>query len=202
MHIRTLKFLTSCFALALGLLGTCANAAFVSNGGFETGDFTGWTPVGDPNFMGVDTFQPQSGTFAAFFGNVGTPGSISQTLTTSANQFYTLDFWLMSEVDANGFSAPNSFDVSWGGVTVTSLSDAPATGYLQYTFTLQATSASTALSFSFRNDPAFWDLDSISVTETADPNGTVPEPGSLALVGLAGALAAVVRRRGPAGFKP
>ncbi len=201
MHTRTPKLLTRYFALALGLIGTFANAALVSNGDFETGDFSGWTQFGDPSNTAVDTVAAQFGAYGAYFGSVGDTGGIKQTLTTSANQFYTVKFWLMSEADVNNTSIPNSFDISWGGNSVTSLVDASAFGYSQYTFTLQATSVSTDLSFTFQNDPAFWDLDSVSVTESANPDGgTVPEPGSLALVGLAGALAGLLQRRRAAGI--
>ena len=200
MHIRTLKLLTRCFALTLGLLGTCASAALVTNGGFETGDFSGWTQFGYVTNTAVDVNAPQSGTYGAYFGPVGDTGGIKQTLATSANQFYTVQFWLMSEADVNNTSTPNSFDFTWGGNSVTSLLNAAASNYVQYSFTLQAASASTELSFTFQNDPAFWDLDSISVVESANPDQTVPEPGSLALIGLAGALAGLVRRRRPVGI--
>src|SRR6185295_9715610 len=62
----------------------------VTNGGFETGDFTGWSVGGGGN-MGVSTF-PNSGTYGAFMGcigaacvttgpsGVGGTGTISQTI--------------------------------------------------------------------------------------------------------------------------
>ena len=200
MQIRTLKLLTSCLALTLGLLGNCANAAIVSNGDFETGNFSGWTQFGNTAFNAVDGNAPQAGSFGAFFGSVQSTSGIKQTLTTVANQLYNVDFWLQAEADVNGASTPNFFDFRWGGASVTSLTNSADFLYTHYTFALQATSGSTEISFTFQNDPAFWDLDSISVTEAGGTGGNVPEPGSLALVGLAGVVAGLVRRRRPAGI--
>lgn len=37
------------------LFGLVANADIIVNGGFETGDFTGWTQTGDGSYSGVST---------------------------------------------------------------------------------------------------------------------------------------------------
>ena len=189
MHIRTSHSLAG-FLLAGSLAASVAAYAVpnsVSNGGFESGDFTDWTPFGDMSFSGVDTLSPQAGTYAAYFGPLS-PGGISQTLATTPGRDYNIDFWLQNEADSNGATTPNSFAFNWnGGPTEMVLTDASAFGYTHYSFTLPATSATTNLSFEFTHSPAFWDLDSVSAT--------VPEPGSLALVALAGSLVALARRR-------
>jgi hypothetical protein len=176
-------------AATLGVAPASA-ASLVVNGGFETGDFTGWTLTGDTGFSSVvsDLPVPQSGMFGASFGPFQTTGGISQTLTTVAGTTYVLDFWLQAEVDPLGAAGPNSFAATWGGATVKSLLNSPAFGYQHLTFNVTATSASTDLAFNFRNDPAFWDLDNVSVT-------AVPEPETWALLGLGLAAIAAVRRR-------
>lgn len=189
MMIR--KFARCLAALALfASVGVHAN--LVTNGGFETGDFTGWSTFGFtlPGFDGVDGNFPQSGSFAAFFGEPTAPGGISQTLATTAGKFYTISFWLANEADPLGTRIPNSFAFNWnGGAAELTLSNVLGPdGYTHYSFTLLATSALTDLTFAFLSVPAFWDFDTVSVN-------LAPEPGSLALVALGGGIIAAFKRR-------
>ena len=171
------KSLLALVAIPALIAAPSAQANIVANGGFETGDFTGWTVSGAGAFTGVDGTTPQAGSYAAY---VGDPATLRQTLNTVAGQHYTIDFWLQAEADVTG-------------AAVMSLTDAAATnGYVHYSFDLVANSALTDLAFQFSNSPAFWDLDSVSANR-------VPEPGSLALVALAAGLATLqARRRRPA----
>lgn len=189
------SWLVQC-AASLSLVGALAaapaSAAIVVNGGFETGDFTGWLQSGDNTFTSVSSQAPvpQSGTFGASFGP-SPIGGISQALATVAGTTYILDFWLQAETDPLGGFAPNSFQATWNGATVSSLLNSPAFNYKHLTFNVVATSASSTLAFAFRDDPAFWDLDNVSVT-------AVPEPETWALIGLGLAVLAARRRRGSA----
>jgi len=183
--------------LAAGLLAACmlgalpAHANLVNNGGFETGDFTGWNVTSiDAASDGVDLNFPQAGLYGAYFGNPLGVSTISQTLSTVAGATYTVSFWLMAEADPLGNYAPNSFAFDWDGATQTSLTDSPPFGYQQYSFALTASSASTVLSFSFFNGPAFWDFDSVAVDAAA-----VPEPDALLLFATASVLAGAVSYR-------
>ncbi|MDR7271339.1 hypothetical protein J2X20_004007 [Pelomonas saccharophila] len=187
MSSRTTRLLASSWVAAALFATSPAQADLVTNGGFETGDFTGWSFVTDPLYDGVDTLVPHDGTYAAYFG--GASSSITQTLTTVAGSNYKVSFWLMLEPDVTGASAPNAFSFDFGAATGMSLSNASAFGYTLYEVTFIAAGASTDLSFNFSQGPAFWDLDSVSVT--------LPEPGSLALLAAAGlgGLAASRRRR-------
>jgi hypothetical protein len=191
MKIR--KFARCLAALAMfASVGVHAN--LVTNGGFETGDFTGWSLFGAGAFDGVDGAFPQSGSFAAFFGEpLVAPSGISQTLATTAGKFYTISFWLANEADVLGTRIPNSFAFNWnGGAAELTLSNVLGpTAYTHYSFTLLATSALTDLRFTFASDPAFWDFDTVSV----DVVNAAPEPGSLALVVLGGGMIAAFKRR-------
>src|SRR4029453_15258966 len=67
-----------------------AKANLITNPGFETGDFTGWTPM--VNAAVVGTFMntaPHSGNYQALLGSTA---SNSQTLTTMAGATYTIYF--------------------------------------------------------------------------------------------------------------
>jgi uncharacterized repeat protein (TIGR01451 family) len=130
----------------------------VSNGGFETGSFSGWTQGGNTGDTSVGNGSPHSGTFAADLGPVGSDGTLSQNVATVAGQQYVFSFWL-----ANDGGTPSDFSASVGGTTVFSQVNAPSQPYTQYSFTFTAFAASTQILFTFRNDPAFYHLDDVGV---------------------------------------
>ena len=141
----------------------------MTNGSFETNNFTGWTLGGNYTSTTygqeiVTNGEAESGQYAADLGSVGSDGTLSQTLQTTAGQQYTLSFWL-----ANNGSGPNDFTAKWNGASVLALTNAPSQNYTQYTFTVTATGSTSTLEFDARQDPAHWDLDNISVI----PVGTV-----------------------------
>ena len=177
------------------LLATHASAAtnLVTNGGFEQG-LSGWTLSGNTGFMSVTSDPVHSGGLAGQFGPLGTLGFLSQTLSTTIGQSYELSYWLN-----NQGSGPNQFQVSWGGNVIPSvgLTNSAPFGYTLFTVpNLVATSTSTQLSFGFRHDPAFWNLDDVSVTQSNGGLPGVPDGGStLALLGAAVSLVALLRRK-------
>ena len=149
----------------------------VTNGTFETGNFSGWT-VNDPsNFTLVATAAEFSHSPSSYanLGATGLVGSLSQALTTTSGQVYSLSFWL-----ANDGAAPNSFDVLWNGSVIFSMPNAPVAPYTNYSVPgLIATGLSTTLEFRYRNDIDFFRLDDVSVL-------AVPEAStiSFAFIGL------------------
>jgi Ca2+-binding RTX toxin-like protein len=134
----------------------------VQNPGFETGDFTNWTLSGNTGFTSVTTDKPHSGSYAAHLGPIGSLGFItqSQQVSTIAGGQYTFSWWLANDDPGT----PSEFVASWNGTTVLDQVDVPPQAYKLYSYTVNATSASTPLQFGFRQDPAWLDLDDVSVT--------------------------------------
>ena len=189
--IRCPLMFTAAAAFSLALP---AKANLITNPGFETGDFTGWTDVSGSvfgTFIGVPphSVPPHSGSFQAVYGG---PGSLSQSVATTAGASYTIDFFLALA----GFTAEHTFSVSWGGVPLLTLGPFHTPfGYTEYTFNATAATASTALLFQFNGIPLtqFWLLDDVSV----NPAGVgVPDGGStVSLLGCALLGLAALRRK-------
>jgi hypothetical protein len=221
MVTRKILFL----GISMALWAASASAGgidLVANGGFTTGDFTGWTSSSDENWYvnGIDTNPgaPSDTSYAAENGCVGAScndpvnGSwITQSLATEVSQTYTLTFFFdpgaSSEDDGGGgidaiadasVITTTELDVLWDGSLVTGgqIVNATSSTWEEYTFTgLTASTTSTVLEFTGREDPDYLQLTDISVTADASP--TVPEPASLTLIGggLLGMICTVLRRR-------
>lgn len=165
-----------------------SQANLVTNPGFETGNFSGWTLIDSSGLsnVGGDPAFAHSGTYHANLGTAPVPpgpsniGSLSQNIATTPGSFYDVSFWLANDITA-GLSPTNSFRVLWNGATIFTLT--PNSGPFQYTnfsfFNLQATNPGTALEFVFQHDNDFFRLDDVSV----NPSG-VPETGSTILMVL------------------
>jgi hypothetical protein len=176
------------FALTLVCASTAPAQNLITNGGFETGDFTGWTQFGETSFTGVcaagdpttscSGYTPYDGAWMASVGAIHAQGGITQTIATTPGASYLISFYL-----SNGQSPPNSFSISFDGVTLVSGTDVGYMHWQVYQFTQVASSNTAALSFAFDQVPDYFDLDDISVGMV-----DTPEPTSFALLGTALAL--------------
>jgi hypothetical protein len=163
----------------------------VMNCGFETGDFTDWTPTGTvgPNFE-VNSNLPNSGGDDARFGDV-TFDYIDQTFATTMNDIYNVSFYVNTSANG-GVSSSGQFVANWNGTNFLTI-PGPNTGslngqgYEYYSFAIKATSSNTDLQFGAFTADSYYHLDDVVVTVAGSP---VPEPAStsFAVAGLFGIL--------------
>jgi Carbohydrate binding domain/PEP-CTERM motif len=186
------RFFLSCAAAAASVcIAVPASAAeLVTNGGFETGDFTGWTQSGNTGATLVtsNSAYVHSGTYGAALGPVGSQGTLSQLLNTVSGETYNISFWLR-----NDGGIPNSFDAFFGTQQLLATAAQGTSAFYNFTYTATGSSP-TELRFDFQQNPAFWGLDDVSVQGVM---GAVPEPATWAmmLLGFAG-IGFAMRRRG------
>ena len=173
-----------------------ARANLVTNPGFETGGFAGWTVGGTPSApsainIGVDgnPADVNSGNFGAFAGNDFLT-SLAQTIPTIKGATYAVDFFL------NVYQADATFGemtARFAGQPVLDLKEPTETdAFTHYTGSVVATASTSDLAFTFIDPPGFFGFDDVSVVETKPPP-IVPEPAALPL--LAGVVATWGARR-------
>lgn len=174
--------------VAAMLVAAPASAAeLITNGGFETGDFTGWTVTTGQGTI-VNTANPYTGTYAARLRvNNGATRTLSQAVATTQGYSYQLTYWLRN-VDAT--DAVDDWAVTTGATTV-DFGDRGAFPYTQFTQNFVGQAGSTLVEFDFQHiRPGAFFLDDVSVT-------VVPEPTTWALMiaGFAMAGGALRARR-------
>jgi hypothetical protein len=193
MQSRLMRFLLALSAVVVvPRLAAAGPINLVQNGGFETGSFSSWTVTGPCQFVlasiassgcsGLDVDpKPYDGKYAAYLGAaMGTGGSLSQSISTTAGASYELRFDLANTIFTGlGGVTPNQLTVSFDGTPLLSWNNHGVTPYTEFVFAnLLATGPSTQLMFQSGQNPAYFLLDDVSVVQT-------PEPSTLALIGVA-----------------
>ena len=177
--------------LLVGAPTAFAGSNLLTNGSFETGDFTGWSESGLAEVVNYPFYVysgAEDGNWYTVLGAVGSDGTLSQSFSDTAGARYTFSFWFASVGDN-----PSDFSAYWDGTQLLSLTN-PNTGvnWTQFSYTMTGTGSDT-IQFNFRDDPAWMALDNVVVSQTGP---AVPEPSSLLLLG-SGLLTvgAVIRRK-------
>jgi PKD repeat protein len=168
----------------INLSSSVFNSGLVVNGGFETGDFTGWCLT---NYSGgtateVDGFA-LDGNYGADFFQSGSLDYLSQLIPTTPGATYLLSFWL----DSPDGLTPNEFLASWNGTTLFDEVNMPATGWTNIQYVVTSPESSTVLKFGGRDDPSDLGLDDVSVTSAQPGIASLKLSGSnLVLCGTNG----------------
>lgn len=168
MHLPILPL-----AMALLLAAPATATNLITNGSFETGDFTGWTVDLDPFNTSVTATPaaggPVDGNFHARFASA-IPGSIEQIIPTIAGASYTVR-WNVAYTGGT----PNVFAIRWDDIL--DANPFPAVDYTPGALNFLATGPTARLVFGFlAGGGGTWYFDDVSVTRILDP-GPDPDPG-------------------------
>jgi VCBS repeat-containing protein len=148
----------------------------VVNGGFETGDLTGWTAsdtaIINAQFVGLGG---EFGNYMADLGATATTQTLAQSIATTPGEHYTVSFYVLGDTEASS----NFLNVTWDGVSILAQSDIFG-GLTRYSFDVvgDASSSHTTLAFAYADDGTGLHVDQVTVgaatgqpTESSD--GTI-----------------------------
>ncbi|MEA2881304.1 MAG: hypothetical protein QOH32_523 [Bradyrhizobium sp.] len=154
----------------LGQMTEDAGPTVAVNGGFETGDLTGWSA----NSVSVD-FLGIGGEFGNYAARLSGSGFLEQDATTVAEQHYTLSFSVAGDPEGNG----TSFTAYWDGAQLLTQTNLAA-GFTKYTFDVvgDALDPTTQLFFDFSGDGTML-VDQVSIAPTPGP-ATESSSGTIA----------------------
>jgi hypothetical protein len=180
MNKKSSSFLAVVTLVSLLFGAASASAAnLVVNGNFASG-FDSWMRFGNAGYTGT---SEDGGKTIAYLGPIGSDGFLTQVVPTIAGRTYTFSFLLKNlGGTVNDFTAGINFD------PVLELENADPFDFTTYMFNFVAEGPSM-VGFAFRQDPSYFYLTDVSVSE-------VPLPAALPLFGAALAgLAAVGRKK-------
>ena len=174
--------------LSLLSLINSAEAGFISNGNFASGNLSGWTTSGDnsytsvvqsgtlPNNLPGDQYHLEVGTIGGSFG-------LSQSFATVIGQSFTFSFYVDDQYKTD------ALQVLWDGNSLLNITDFATNGWQLYSFSEVANSTSTSIQFNLSDSSAYLGLADVSVSSGPAPAVSVPALPKIYLFGLGLGLA-------------
>jgi hypothetical protein len=155
----------------------------VENGGFETGDFTGWTLVGNSTvgqgrqaivYNAVEGSSSgfsvvHSGSYGAFLGDTNL-ATLSQTVPTVPGQYYLLSLWVNNVTGGTGETLMINWNTA-GAVSnaLFSVVNPPAFGWTNLQFVVAALGSNGIIQIQAENEPEGFGLDDVSLAPIPSP---------------------------------
>src|SRR6202035_3511288 len=138
-----------------------------------------WTQSGNTAYCSVTTSPSyvHSGAYGAELGPTGSFAYLAQSVPTLPGQAYVLSYWLE---DVKG-GTPNEFIASWNGTTLIDAVNTAAHPWAQSQFIVMGVDGNSSLQFAFRNDPAYFGFDDVSLTPILPPQFQAATPSAGAL---------------------
>lgn len=216
-----------CCALIFSTGVTKADS-LITNGDFETGNFSGWTvnagvdPSHPPIVIGYNnTFGFPNGAYGesvptpinglssgAYFSADTAPQSISQKITLTAAVPYTLSFDVYAPQNGRNNPFDASLFASLNGSAISNVfsADSLTNGWVYYSTTFIPTAAAVYdFSLNFKGDgntAADFVVDNVSVTDEPSLAAAIPEPHTWALLMIGFVVLGLTTRRQQASAKP
>jgi hypothetical protein len=183
------------------LVNALAPTNLLLNGGFERGDFTGWTLSGyEPSYyfsvvnsgdMLYDFLAAApdgapgaafvlSGAYGALLGEYVSLAYLSQTFATTPGQPYLVSAWMAYPYAGT----PNEFQVLWNGALLFDRANLDACDWTNLTFTVIANATNATLTFGARCDPNAFALDAVHVQALPPPIITTLAPLATNVLGV------------------